>query len=155
MENLSAFAIPRKCDVPDRAYGVWQIPDLNIMIPVYEGNNQNHQEIIDKDNSACIEKYGAGRMINDHAGSLSINGKGKWRIGDVKPDMVGFLVRPGRTDQYVCTMVCRAERHTHAYVLNGQTLWPRSSTDIACIGCATRDAEEVYIAMFRYKGKIP
>ena len=35
--SVSQFAIPRKCEVPVGAYAVWQIPDLNVTIPVYQG----------------------------------------------------------------------------------------------------------------------
>lgn len=36
--NMSKFAIPQKCTIPEGAYGVWQIPELNVVIPVYESN---------------------------------------------------------------------------------------------------------------------
>ena len=40
MNNMGAFAVPQKCEIPTGAYGVWQIPELNVSIPVYESNNR-------------------------------------------------------------------------------------------------------------------
>lgn len=155
MENLSAFAIPRKCDIPAGAYGVWQIPDLNIMIPVYQGNNATQQAIVDKDNSALIQKYGAGRVIVDHAGSKSSNSKGSWQMQNVKPDDVAFLVKSDGTDQYTCFMVCKVDVLTSCYMLYGQVLYPRKSTDILCLCCADPKGKTNYCAAFRYVGKMP
>lgn len=152
--NMSEFVIPRKCDIPDGAYGVWQIPDLNIVIPLYKGSTQSKtQEIIDMDNSASIRKFGAGRIIEDHANSKA--GSGKWKIGRVTPDTVAFLVMPDKTERYVCNRVLRAYRHPTCFTCDGVGVYPRSATDILCVCCATNDATEVYIAAFKYKGKMP
>ena len=68
--NLSDCVIPRKVEIPDGAYGVWQIPELNIMIPLYLGSTKDKtMVIIDAENSASIRRFGAGRIIEDHAES--------------------------------------------------------------------------------------
>lgn len=155
MANLSQFAIPRKCEIPQGAYGVWQVPELDIMIPLYQGTNANAQKLVDKENCACIQKFGVGRIINDHAESVSMNKVGRWRVGEFVPDTQAFLVTKDVTYQYSCKYVCRAYRHTHAYILDGQSIYPRYATDVLCCGCATADAKEVYIACFKYVGKMP
>lgn len=100
--NMSAFAIPQKCEIPEGAYGVWQIPELNVIIPLYEGNNATAQKIIDKENSACIEKFGVGRIIEDHADSKSNKDKGSWELWRVHPDDAAFLVTKNGTISYTC-----------------------------------------------------
>lgn len=155
MGNLSRFVIPRKCTIPDGAYGVWQVPELNIMIPLYQGNNATAQKLVDNENSACIQQFGVGKIINDHAESVSTNGKGIWRVNEFLPDTQAFLATKNVTYQYSCKYVCRAYLHTHAYILDGQSIYPRKATDILCCGCATADASEVYIACFKYIGEMP
>lgn len=152
--NLSEFAIPRKCDIPDGAYGVWQIPELDIVIPLYKGGGlAKTQAIVDKENSASIRQFGAGRVIEDHAESKA--GQGRWQIGRVTPDMAGFLILPDKTEKYICNRVLRAYRHTTCYTCDGVGVYPRSATDILCVCCAKADATEVYIAAFKYKCKMP
>ena len=152
--TATQFAIPRKCEIPDGAYGVWQIPDLGIVIPLYKGSGQaKTQEIVDKENSASIRSWGCGRIIEDHAYSKA--GNGKWQIGNVLPDMLGFLVLPDKTEQYVCNRVLRAKRFNTCFTCDGVGVYPRSATDILCVCCATSDATEVYIAAFKYKCILP
>ena len=149
--TLSLFAIPRQCDIPNGAYGVWQIPELDIAIPVY---TSGHQATVDKELSAYLATYGIGYVLNDHADSETM-GKGKWCINECKPDTKGFMVKQdGTTYDYTCIWVCRATRLDHAYVLDGDSLYPRRPGDIICASCATADASEVYLALFRLKGEI-
>ena len=152
--DMSQFIIPRKCDIPNGAYGVWQIPEMDIVIPLYQGTgSKKTQEIVDRENSASIRKFGAGRLIEDHANSKA--GHGVWKIGKVMPDTIGFLVLPDRTEQYICNRVLRAIRYSTCFTCDGVGVYPRSATDILCVCCATADAREVYIAAFKYKGKMP
>ena len=152
--DMSQFVIPRKCDIPEGAYGVWQIPELNIVMSLYKGAGQHKvQEIVDRENSASIRKFGVGQIIEDHVDSKA--GRGIWQIGKVVPDMAGFLILPDRTEQYVCNRVVRAKRYNTCFTCDGVGVYPRSATDILCVCCATADATEVYIAAFKYKGKLP
>ena len=152
--SMTDFAIPRKCDIPNGAYGVWQIPDLDIAIPVYKGDRSpKTQAIIDEENSASLRAWGCGWLIEDHADSKA--GNGKWQIGNVTPDMVGFLVLPNETRQSICNRVVRAQRHTTCFTCDGIGVYPRAATDILCACCATSDAKEVYVAAFKYKCKLP
>ena len=155
--DLAQFAVPQKCEVPEGAYGVWQIPDLNIMMPVYKTNSSNTvQAVIDKEESACMYPYGCGKIIADHADSKYHKSKGKWQIGKVRPDYVAFFVKAdGKTDRYVCNQVARVDVHRHGYTLDGQGIYPHSATDIICICCANSKGTENYWAVFKYKGKMP
>lgn len=155
--KLEAFVAPIKCSIPDGAIGVWQIPEHNIVIPVYRpsvNTGAAAQEIIDREHAATIRKWGAGQIIEDHAGSQSTNGRGIWNVGTFTPDTVGFLVTERRTERYVCNRVLRAVRHTTCYTVDGIGVTTRSAKDILCVSCATTDASEVYIAAFKYKGEV-
>lgn len=154
MGKLSKFAIPRKCKIPEGAYGVWQVPELDIIIPLYWGNNATAQAIVDTEFAACIEPFGVGKVINDHADSETI-GSGLWNVCDFRPDTAAFLVQEKTTTCYTCKFVCRAYRHTHAYIMDGQSIYPRSAIEVLCVSCATPDASEVYIATFKKTGELP
>ena len=154
--GASRFAIPRKCEIPPGACGVWQIPDLNIVIPLYKpkvNTPKEAQTIIDAPDSATYRNFGAGKIIEDHAGSQA--GRGNWHIGEVLPDMLGFLVREDRTERYVCNRIARAIRHDTCFTVDNIGFWPRSATDILCVSCATKDGSEVYVAAFKYGGRMP
>jgi hypothetical protein len=153
--SVSQFAIPRKCEIPAGAYGVWQVPDLNVMIPVYSATNANAQKIIDDEQSATLRKWGVGRIIEDHLDSISMNHKGIWNVGEFKPDTVGFLVTAKTTYCYSVKFSCRAIRQNTCFMLDGVPQWPRYSTDIFCVSCTDGTAKEVYLASFKYTGKIP
>lgn len=152
--DMSEFVIPRQCEIPEGAYGVWQIPELNIVIPVYEAKNlKQAQAQIDEKNSASIYKFGVGRTIADHAKSKA--GTGKWDVGKFRPDMLGFLVTAKGTSEYVCNQVCRVKVHTGGYTLDGLGVYPKLYTDIMCASCANKQGTENYLAMFKYKCELP
>lgn len=155
--DLTAFAMPRKCEVPEGAYGVWQIPDLNIMMPVYKtGGGASAQKVVDKEEAASMFPYGCGKIIADHADSKYHASSGAWKIGKVRPDYVAFMVRPdGTKERYVCNQVARVDVHRNGYTLDGQGIYPRSATDIICVCCANARGTENYWAVFKYKGKMP
>lgn len=152
--SLSQFVVPRKCEIPAGAYGVFQVPEYNIMIPLYQANNANAQKIIDDPNSATIRPWGVGRIIEDHLDSISMNGKGVWNVSDFRPDTVAFIVTEKVTFCYASKFLCRAVRHTTCYTCDNQYLYPRSSTDICTISCVDATAKDVYFAIWRYTGNI-
>lgn len=153
--DMAEFAVPRKCEIPKGAYGVWQVPDLDIIIPVYSATNANAQKIIDNEQSATIRKWGVGRIIEYHLDSIGINRKGIWNVGEFKPDTVGFLVTQKTTYRYKAKFSCRAIRQNTCYMLDGVPQWPRYATDIFCISCVDGTAKEIYLAAFKQTGKIP
>lgn len=145
--NMSQFVIPQRCEIPAGALGVWQIPELDISIPVYRANSATAQGVIDEENSATLRQWGVGKIIEDHADSET--GRGLWQIGEVKVDMLGFLITEKETRRYVCNRVMRAYRHNTCFTVDGIGVTTRSPTDILCVCCATKDASEVYLAAFK------
>lgn len=154
MKDLSQFAMPQQTTIPDGAYGVWQVPDLKISIPVYQAKNRTEaQAQVDKPDSASIYKFGVGRVIADHAQSKA--GKGIWDVGQMRPDMTAFLVTAKETTQYVCNQVCRVMVHSSSYTLDGVGVYPRRTTDIMCVSCANSKGTEDYLAVFKFIGRVP
>lgn len=151
--NMSQFAIPRKCDIPINAYAVWQIPELDIVIPLYQAKNKvEAQNQVDEKNSASIYKFGVGRTIADHANSKA--GTGKWDVGQFKPDMLGFMIfENGKIDKYICNQVCRVKVCSGGYTLDGMGVYPKKVTDIMCVSCANSKGTENYLAIFKYVGE--
>ena len=152
--NMSQFVIPKKCVVPFGAYAIWQIPELNIVIPLYQARNRiEAQKQVDSDNSASIYKFGVGKVIADHAKSQA--DKGIWDISQVRPDMLGFMVfKNGEIQKYICNQVCRVVVHSSCYTLDGMSIYPKRANDIMCASCANSKGTENYLAVFKYVGKI-
>ena len=103
--NPNRFAIPHKAEIPPGAWGVWQIPSLNVSVPLYRGNNPvTAQADVDRENSANYRRFGCGHIISDHAGSRSNGGKGVWDLWRLHPDDAAFLILPDGTQTFVCQM---------------------------------------------------
>lgn len=152
--DLAAFAIPRKCTIPEGAYGMLQIPEHNIMIPLYQGNQATAQKIVDAENSASIHRFGAGKVIADHALSKSDYAKGIWDVGEFHPDDVAFIVREKETLQYNCIFVARVYVNRSSYICNGASVYPKQA-DIMMVSCVNAKGTENYLAYFKYAGKLP
>lgn len=147
---MNAFTLPTPCEIPSGAYCVWQIPSLNISVPVYKTTSQ---KVVDAENSAAMQ-YGANcYVITDHAGSK--DGKGTWLMENVKLDDAAFMIRKDRTERYVCYAVMRVEHRSTRLVINGKTVNAYSSKDIICRSCVDMTGKENYVAMFRYVGTMP
>lgn len=153
--NPSVFAIPRTAEVPIGAYGVWQLPELNVSIPVYKANSYTVQKIVDTENAASIQNFGVGKLIADHAESKSNAGKGSWDIWKCRPDDTAFMIMPNETLQYRCLYVARVRVLRHGYQLDGAGVYLRLPTDIACVGCVDPEGAENYMAVFKLIGKMP
>lgn len=152
--NMRSFAIPRKCAIPEGAYGMLQIPEHNIMIPLYLGNNATSQKIVDAENSAAIHRFYAGQVIADHADSASSYAKGIWNVCEFHPDDVAFIVREKETLQYTCLYVAHVYVNRTSYICNGQSVYPKQG-DIMMVSCANAQGTENYLAYFKYAGKLP
>lgn len=147
---MNAFTLPSPCEIPNGAYCVWQIPSLNISVPVYKSTSQ---KVVDAENSAAMQ-YGAScYVISDHAGSK--DGNGFWMMQNVRLDDAAFLIRKDRTERYVCYAVLRVEHRSTRLVINGKTVNAYSSKDIICRSCVDMSGKENYVAMFRYAGIMP
>lgn len=147
---MNAFTLPSPCEIPNGAYCVWQIPSLNISVPVYKTTSQ---KVVDAQNSAAMQYYGNCFCISDHAGSK--DGDGFWKMQNVKIDDVAFMVRKDRTDKYKCYAVLRAEHHSARMTINSRMVTAFSSKDIICRSCVDMTGKENYVAMFRYVGTMP
>lgn len=152
--EMPKFYAPKPCEVPKGAVGVWQIPDLDIMIPVYNSNYKNIQKILDDENSAAMSRWCSAYDIGDHCGSISSNGKGKWRMDNIKPGMVAFFVKPNETTMHSCVMTAIADAKSWGYLVNGQMLTPHSSKDILNSCCVGSDSTRNYVSVFKLVGKV-
>ena len=154
MMNVRQFAIPRKCTIPEGAYGMLQIPAHDIMIPLYTGNNATAQKIVDAENSASYHRFYVGHVIADHADSKSSYAKGIWNVCEFHPDDVAFIVKEKETLQYNCLYVAHVYVNRSSYICNGQSVYPKQG-DIMMVSCANAKGTENYLAYFKYAGKMP
>lgn len=150
--SLKGMEMPQPVEIPDGAYGIFQVPDLNVSLPVFFAYGTG-QEIVDAENSGVIRDFGAGRLIGDHAGSEI--GGGVWRVEKMNLDCSAFLITEQGTERYQCYMMVRCYCTGYAYVLDGQALFPHHATDIICASCANYDGSEVYLAFFKLVGRLP
>lgn len=145
LTSVAAAESPYK--IPEGAYGVWRIPKLHVVVPVYSGRNA--QEIVDREYSAHIRQLGIGREIADHAGSENRMGVKVWYIERVSIGDKAFLELPGKTEEYECYLLAIVDWHTWGLTINGKQVMPYSSTDILCRSCVDETAEQNYIAIFK------
>jgi len=151
--NLGQFAIPRKTEIPVGAVRVWQIPSIDVSIPVYQATNATQQSVVDAEDSAMLRRYGAGRIIVDHADSKA--GDGAWELWRVSLKDVGFLICPNKTLSYECIQLCIVDVQRSYYTFNGAAVYPHRATDILCLSCVGRDSKHNYMAYFKQIGEIP
>lgn len=153
--ELIGAEVPTECEVPNDAFGVWQIPEIETVTPIYERSVTNGQDIVDRENSAVIMPLGSGRLIGDHAGSITNGGRGIWHMNYVHVDGRAFLSTDDVTEIYQCYAICRAQSTGYGYTVNGKGISPNGSREIFCVSCANASGSEVYIAMYRYVGTTP
>lgn len=133
--------------IPEGADGVWRIPRLHVVVPVYSG--RNGQEIVDREYSAHISQIGIGRAIADHAGSENRMGGKVWYMQNVEIGDEAFFELPGKTEEYECYLVAIVDFNTWGLTINGKLIVPYSSTDILCRSCTDETGEQNYIAIFK------
>ena len=103
-----------------------QIPNRDIIVPLYEGNKATVQVIVDAPNSASIHRYYAEQVIADCALSTSEYAKGKWNVLRFRPDDIAFVVREKETIQYNCLYVA------HVFVVSSHYMWDGRALYSAC-----------------------
>lgn len=151
MAEMPRFYAHVPCAIPDGAIGVWQIPDLKVIVPVYApSKNKTEQQIVDAENSASYVRWGCAYMIGDHCGSLG----GNWRINKVQPLMVAFFAKPEGAYKYECYRTCVADVKPYGYRIGGNPVNPYSSKDILNACCVGSDSRRNFLAVFRYLGKV-
>lgn len=136
--------------IPEGADGVWRIPKLHVVVPVYSG--RNGQEIVDREYSAHISQIGIGRAIADHAGSENRMGIKVWYMQNVEIGDKAFFELPDRTEEYECYLIAIVDFHSWGLTINGKLVVPYSSTDILCRSCVDDTGEQNYIAIFQRTG---
>lgn len=143
--------VPKNVIIPEKALGVWEIPDIKVSIPVYSWklNPSNPQKITDAKKSACWQPYCNANIISDHAGS-----EGTWYMEKITLDMDAYYVKPTGIMHYVCYTLLRCDYHSWGYTQNGAMVMPRSSKDIICASCVDRTGKEAYLAIFKEAGKV-
>ena len=151
--DMPKFYAPKLCSIPKGAVGVWQIPDLNINIPVYHVSKAQEQKTIDAENSAAMVSWCNAYDIGDHCGSISSIGKGIWRMDNIKPGMVAFFVKEKETTRHSCVLSAIADVKSWGYMVNGTMLYPHSSKDILNSCCVGSNSSKNYIALFKLDGK--
>ena len=146
------YDYPRPSMVPDGAVGLWTIPDLHILVPVYApSKGKTEQQIVDAENSASYVRWGCAYEIGDHCGALG----GTWRMDRVHPLMVAFFVKPDGVYKYECYRTCVADVKPYGYRIGSNLVNPYSSKDILCACCVGSDSKRNFLAIFRYLAKMP
>ena len=138
--DLQDYAVPQQKEIPEDAYCIWQIPELDISVPVY---THGEQETIDADDSALLTPYGRAYRIGDHRGS-----GGKWYIEKIPLNTLAFMVKRDEIIRYRCFAVMRVDVLGSVFGINGRIVTEYSSTDIICSCCAENENER-YLAFFR------
>ena len=147
-----SYEIPMICEIPEGAYGVWQVPCLGTRSPLYTSAGVG-QDVVDAEKSALIRRFGKGYAIHDHAGS-ELGAGHFWNVEDMQVGCAGFLCREGRPEIcYECTAIFLAQRNGSAYKCRGAKITLKSS-EIMCLSC-TEDDGWVYVAVFEKVGEMP
>lgn len=134
--------------IPEGAVGVWRIPALCVVVPVYAGG-RNGQAVVDAEYSANIRQIGIGREIADHAGSANRMGVKVWYMQKVSLGDKAYFELPDKTEEYECYLLCVADFHSWGLTINGKLVAPYSSTDILCRSCVDKSCEKNYVAIFK------
>lgn len=149
---LEVYEIPQNVDIPEDAYGVFQVPCIGTNSPLYEAPRGNGQDVIDEENSALIRKYGRGWLIADH--SCSEVGNGIWCVENMEVGGGAFLIREGKPEIcYGCTAIYLCRQNGDKFTYHGQNVNP-TKDGIICISCADEDGY-VYLAVYEYIGEMP
>ena len=140
--------------IPDGAYGIWEIPKLKIKLPVYFSDAKHLQDVIDREESALIDRWLNAYRIVDHFGSEGMGGKGDWNIQQVMAGAYAYMTRPDGKYKYECYLTAIADVKTYGYSVCGRLLTPVSSKDILTACCVGIDSTRNYVAVFKYVKKL-
>lgn len=145
--GINIFA---SAEVPENAIGVIEVPCLEITLPLYasEVNDHDHrQEIIDNENSALYTNWGTAYCILDHLFSQD-NNNGEWNIQKVFSGAYATIIFKDHKYLYECYMTAKTDYINGEEFYNGRLITPCSSHDIL-IGCCAEDVNHHYVAVFR------
>ena len=146
---LSLCATASAVEIPDGAYGVIWIPCLNIKMPVYIAEVDDHsyrQPVIDEEQSALINHWQTATYIMDH--EFSEDGHGNdWDIQKIFSGAYAWLYTNEANYYLECYMTAKTEYDGNEYI-NGRLVTPCSSHDVM-LSCCAEDVDHHFIAVFR------
>ena len=147
LSSLIGFEVPHPVTIPDGAYGVFQIEDLDV--PLYTSIGDD-QATVDLEDCALIRRWGNGTLIADHAGST--HGEQEWRVNEWTVGTTAFIVTPTETKAYHLVAILWGQYGATTYQFDGSPIYPHRN-DLMCVSCG-RD-NTVFIAILEYGGIIP
>lgn len=141
---------------PKGSCGLWESPTIGTKSWLFRSPANTlaqNQKVVDRENCALWWPYGKGYAVIDHSDSEV--GGGLWRVQDISVDDNAVLTLPNGTKKYyTCVGMLRCRREKGGYTWNGKIFAPLEKEDVACISCATRDGNEVYVAYFKHNFSI-
>lgn len=151
--SLLGFEIPHTTVIPDNAYGVWQVPALEIDVPLYTSTHGNGQDVVDREGAALVRGWGKGKAICDHADSQ--HGDSYWNVNQMQVGGSAFLITADGTLWYRCDMICRVKNTGTGYICTptGHTVHVQQD-DVICLSCTDEDGYE-WLAYFTCMGEFP
>ena len=147
LSSLVGFEVPHPTTIPDGAYGVFQIEDMDVPLFTSIGSDQ---ATVDLEDCALIRKWGNGLLIADHAGSK--HGDEEWRVNEWTVGTTAFIITPTETRAYHLVAVLWGQYGATTYTFDGSPVYPHRN-DLMCVSCG-RD-NSVFIAILEYEGVIP
>ena len=145
---LLGSAFPKDVEIPDGAWGVWEVSETGTVSPLYFAQGTG-QSIVDRENAACVRNFGEGYAIFDHADS-EVDG-GTWNVNEMTVGGSAFLHRDDGIKEYRCTAIWFGYNDGFSLIsdVDGKAIRPRAKGDIVCCSCATLNGAEVYVAYFK------
>lgn len=137
-------------EIPENAVGVIVVPSLDITMPLYTPEVNEHsyrQKIIDNENSALYVNWGIAYQILDHLFSTDADEKNEWNIQKCFSGAYAYLYTKDSRYYYECYMTGKTEYDGNEYI-NGRIVTPCSSNDIMLVCCA-ENTDNHFIAVFR------
>ena len=153
LSSLIGFEIPHTTVIPDNAYGIFQVPALEIDVPLYTSTTETGQEVVDREDAALIRGWGKGKAICDHADSQ--HGKAYWNVNEMQVGGSAFLITQDETLWYRCDMIARVKNTGTGYICTatGHSVTAQRD-DVICLSCTDDDGEE-WLAYYTYMGVFP
>ena len=136
-------------NIPEGAYGVWEIASLGTTSPLYTSKantSRENQRVVDRENCALWWRYSKGHAIVDHLDSEV--GDGLWRLNGIILGDIATLTTKSEKRYYECIGIYLCTQTKYVYQHRGTTI-SVSKGDIICVCCADEDGFD-YVAYFRY-----
>jgi len=145
---ISAKASESQTNIPEGAYGVWEIASLGTISPLYTSKantSRENQRVVDRENCALWWRYSKGHAIVDHLDSEV--GDGLWRVNEMHVSDIATLTTSKGKTYYECRAIWMATQTKYVYQYDGSTIQVKAG-DIICVSCADEDGYN-YVAYFK------